>query len=265
MRIKDNLLRHPCRELPARSMRLRLAIALSSLLAAPLAALAQSASAPTPASAPGKVAPVVQLGVDVPPYYVAGGTYGAPPSVAVDPLYDKLLASSRRSDIQQAVVAIAAKPELVKPDTLIVLAMRLYDVGLRDDAVFWYYAGRDRFLTMAQVLDMRSIQLMHSAEITEAFLRAAGPAMDGYAYCSVARQAEQEDRAIAWVAANPYKILGYSELPGATEDRNAALVDAVNHLRDASRKKKALLDDPKTLGELMDARARNQAHERYCW
>ena len=238
-------------------MRLRLAIALSSLLAAPMLALAQAA--------PEKIARVVQLSVDVPPYYIAGGSYGAPPKVAVDPRLDKLLASARRSDIQQAVVAIAAKPDLVKPDTLIVLAMRLYDVGLRDDAVFWYYAGRDRFLTMAQVLDMRSIQLMRSAEVTEAFLRAAGPAMDGYAYCSVAHQAEQEDRAIAWVAAHPYRILGYAELPGATEDRNAALVDAVNHLRDAARKKKTLLDDPKTLGELADARARNHAHERYCW
>jgi hypothetical protein len=239
-------------------MRLRLALALTSLLAAPVLVRAQ-------APEPEKVGPVMQLSVDVPPYYIAGDRYGAAPKVAVDPRLDKLLASARRSDIQQAVVAIAAKPDLVKPDTLIVLAMRLYDVGLRDDAVFWYYAGRDRFLTMEQVLDMRSIQLMRSAEVTEAFLRAAGPAMDGYAYCSVAHQAEQEDRAISWVAAHPYRILGYTELPGATEDRNAALVDAVNHLRDAARKKKALLDDPKTLGELTDARARNHAHERYCW
>src|SRR5207237_4490860 len=117
--------------------------------------------------------------VDVPPYYIAGGSYGAPPTVAVDPQFDKLLASAKRADIQQAAVAIAARPDLVKPDTLIVLAMRLYDVGLRDDAVFWYYAGRDRFLTMAQVLDMRSIQLMRPADVTEASLRAAGPAMDG--------------------------------------------------------------------------------------
>jgi len=247
-------------------MRLRLAFALSSLLAAPALALAQAAPAPAPASAASeRIAPVVQLGVDVPPYYIAGATYGTPPSVQVDPQYDKLLASSRRADIQQAVVAIAAKPELVKPDTLIVLAMRLYDVGLRDDAVFWYYAGRDRFLVMAQVLDMRSIQLMRSAEVTERFMRAAGPAMDGYAYCSIAHQAEQEDRAIAWVAAHPYKILGYTELPAAVEDRNAALADAVNHLRDAARKKKALLEDPKTLGELEEARMRSHAHERYCW
>jgi hypothetical protein len=241
-------------------MRLRqFTLALS--LAAPIAALAQA----TPASAPDRIAPVVQLSVDVPPFYVAGATYGAPPKVAVDAQYDPLLASGKRADIQRAVVAIAAKPELVKPDTLIVLAMRLYDVGLRDDAVFWYYAGRDRFLTMEQVLDMRSIQLMRSTEVTEAFLRAAGPAMDGYAYCSIAHQAEQEDRAIAWVAAHPYKILGYTELPAVTEDRNAALADAVNHLRDASRKKKALLADPKTLAELEEARQRNHAHERYCW
>ena len=241
-------------------MRIRPALFLSALLAAPVMALAQAASAPEPA-----VPPVIQLGVDVPPYYVAGAHFGEPPKVAVDPAYDRLLSSTKRDEIQQVVLGIAAKPELVKPETLLVLAMRLYDVGLRDDAVFWYYAGRDRFLTMQQVLDMRSLQLIHSTEVIESFIRAAGPAMDGYAYCSVAQQAQWEDRAIAWVAAHPYKILGYSELPAVSEDRNAALAAAVTHLRDASRKKKALLADPKTLAELEAARERSHAHERYCW
>ena len=245
-------------------MRIRPALLLSALLAAPVLGSAQAA--PVPASAPAAaVPPVVQLGVDVPPYYVAGARFGEPPKVAVDPAVDKLLSSSKREDIQQAVLAIAAKPDLVKPETLIALSMRLYDVGLRDDAVFWYYAGRDRFLTMEQVLDMRSLQLIHSTEVIESFIRAAGPAMDGYAYCSVAQQAEHEDQAIAWVATHPYKILGYTELPAIGEDRNAALANAVNHLRDASRKKKALLADPKTLGELLAARERSHAHERYCW
>ena len=245
-------------------MRIRPVLLLSALLAAPMLALAQAASAP--ASAPAQaVPPVIQLGVDVPPYYLAGARFGEPPKVAVDPALDKLLSSSKRADIQQAVLAIAAKPDLVKPETLIVLSMRLYDVGLRDDAVFWYYAGRDRFLTMGQVLDMRSLQLVRSTELVETFIRAAGPAMDGYAYCSVAHQAESEDRAIAWVAAHPYKILGYTELPAVSEDRNAALAAAVSHLRDASRKKKALLADPKTFAELEAARERSHAHERYCW
>ena len=29
--------------------------------------------------------------------------------------------------------------------TMMVLAIRLYDVGLRDDAVFWFYAAKDRY------------------------------------------------------------------------------------------------------------------------
>ena len=253
-------------------MRIRPVLFLSALLAAPALALAQAASAPAsasasaPASAPAQLAmPVIRLGVDVPPYYVAGRRLGEPPQVAIDPAYDKLLSSSQRQDVQQAMQAIAAKPDLVRPETLIVLSMRLYDVGLRDDAVFWYYAGRDRFFTMEQVLDMRSLQLAHSAEVAETFIRAAGPAMDGYAYCSIARQAESEDRAIAWVATHPYKVLGYTELPATSEDRNAALSAAVNQLRDESRKKKSLLADPRTLAERAAARERNHAHELYCW
>jgi hypothetical protein len=242
-------------------MRIRPVHFLTALMAAPAIALAQAA-----ASAPDlSVLPVVQLGVDVPPYYQAGARFGAPPKVAIDPAYDALLSSMKIEDIRKARDGIAAKPDLVKPETLIVLAMRLYDMGQRDDAVFWYYAGRDRFLTMESVLDMRSLQLIRSGEVVESFLRAAGPAMDGYAYCSIAHQYEREDRAINWVAAHPYKLLGYTELPALGEDRNAALVAAVTHLRDAATKKKALLDDPKTLAQLEEARARNHAHERYCW
>ena len=33
------------------------------------------------------------------------------------------------------------------PMTIMVLAIRLYDVGLRDDAVFWFYAAKNRFAT----------------------------------------------------------------------------------------------------------------------
>ena len=137
--------------------------------------------------------PVRQIGIYVQPFYEAARSPGERPRVAVGKQYNDLLSSSRREDILAARDLIVAKPALVTPMTMMVLAIRLYDVGLRDDAVFWYYAGRDRFLTMAQVLDMRSIQLVRSAEVTQAFLRAAGPAMDGYAYCSVAHQAEQEE------------------------------------------------------------------------
>ncbi len=238
-------------------MRIRLVPFVQALLAAVLPLLAQAQEPP--------VRPVAQLGIDVLPYYQAGTTFGAAPKVAVDPAYDALLSSTRLADIRRAGDGIAAKPERVKPETLIVLAMRLYDLGQRDDAVFWYYAGRDRFLTMESVLDMRSLRLLKSAEVADAFLRAAGPAMDGYAWCSIAHQAEREDRAIAWVAAHPYQPIGDTDLPAFADDRNAALVAAVVHLREAAAKKKALLDDPATVARIEAARAKWHAHERFCW
>ena len=261
-RFKDN----PHRPLPhAHSMPLRPTALACALALAPWLAQAADAPAASESAAAAPVPPVVQLRVDVPPYYIAARAPGEAPRVAVDPDVDALLSSVNAADILKARDAIAAQPDLVKPQTMIVLAMRLYDIGDRHDAVFWYYAGRDRFATMQRVLDMRSLQLIRSAEVVEAFEHAAGPAMDGFAYCSIAYQAEREDRALDWVAAHPYKILGFTELPAQTEDRNAALAAAVNHLREAAQKKKATFANPAALKEVADARLAAHAHERYCW
>jgi len=239
-------------------MRFRLDLILCALLAVPALARAQAASAPV-------AEPVRQLVVYLPPYYAAGDTFAAAPKVAVDPAYDKLLASTSAADIRKVRDAIAAQPDLVKPETMMVLAIRLYDTGQRDDAVFWYYAARDRFLTMDAVLDMRSLQLLKVVEVVESFIHAIAPAMDGYALCDPARHQEREDRAIAWVAAHPYKLLGYSDLPAQSDDRNAALVDAVNKLREASAHNRELLAQPEMLAKLADVRKQSQADTRFCW
>ena len=248
-------------------MRLLLASLLSALFAAPLLAQAQAASAPAAASsASAPVAKrVYQLSVDLRPYYLGGLGIGLPAQVAVDPDYDALLSSGRSSDIRRAAAGIEAKPELVKPQTMIALALRLYDVGLRDDAVFWYYAARDRFLTMEAVLDMRSLRLTRVAEAVDSFIEALGAPMDGYAMCDVARHQEREDRAIAWVAAHPYKVLGYGDLPAQSEDRNAALANAVGKLREMSAHNQALLAKPEVQAQLADARRKMQADTRFCW
>ena len=235
-------------------MRFRPALTLCALLAAPVLALA----APTPE-------PVRQLGVFVLPFYEAGATFAEAPKVAVDPVYDKLLASTKQADIKKARDAIAAHPELVKPETMMVLAIRLYDVGLRDDALFWYYAGRDRFLTMDAVLDMRSLRLIKVAETIESFVGAIGGAMDGYAYCDPAHHKEREDRAIAWVAVHPYALLGDAGLPALQEDRNAALADALARLQQASVRNQAFLMSPEGQAKLADLRQRNQDDVRFCW
>jgi hypothetical protein len=248
-------------------MRSLLVPLLSALLAAPLLATAQPASTAAASRAPAPVAarPVYKLYVDVPSYYLSGDKLNAPASVNVDPEWDKLLSSSNRNDVRRAEQGIGAKPDLVKPQTMIALAMRLYDVDLRDDALFWYYAGRSRYLTMQAVLDMRSLQLIKSAAVVQAFVHAAEPAMDGYAWCSVARQQEVEQRAIDWVAAHPYKLLGYTELPAIADDRNAALAAAIQGLRDDLQREKTLTADPQALAALEQRRAATHDHERFCW
>ncbi len=240
-------------------MRFRLDLILCALLAVPTLARAQAATPPPDA------APMRQFAIYVLPYYSAGATFAEAPKVSVDPAYDKLLASTSASDIRKARDAISAQPDLVKPETMMVLAIRLYDTGQRDDAVFWYYAGRDRFLTMEAVLDMRSLRLAQAAQTVDSFVSAIGPTMDGYALCDVARHQEREDRAIAWVAAHPYKVLGYGDLPAQSDDRNAALVLAVTKLREASAHNREILAQPAALAQLAEARKQSQADARFCW
>jgi hypothetical protein len=235
-------------------MRIRPALTLCALLAAHALALAAPAAEP-----------VRQLGVYVLPYYQAGDTFAEAPRVAVDPAYDKLLASTKQADIKKARDAIAAHPERVSPQTMMVLAIRLYDVGLRDDALFWYYAGRDRFLTTDAVLDMRSLRLIKVAESIESFVGAIGGAMDGYAYCDLAHHKEREDRAIAWVAKNPYALLGDADLPALQEDRNAALADALARLQQGAARNQDFLMTPEGQAKLADVRQRSQADARFCW
>jgi hypothetical protein len=107
--------------------------------------------------------PVRRIDVYVTPFYEAARTPDGQPQVAVGTQFNDLLASNRREDILAARDLIAAKPDLVTPMTLMVLAIRFYDVGLRDDAVFWFYVAKDRYIVMSDVLDTRT-QLLAEAD-----------------------------------------------------------------------------------------------------
>ena len=73
--------------------------------------------------------PVRQIGIYVQPFYEAARAPGGKPQVAVGKQYNDLLGSTRREDILAARDMVVAKPALVTPMTMMVLAIRLYDVG----------------------------------------------------------------------------------------------------------------------------------------
>ncbi len=90
------------------------------------------------------IAPVRHIGIYVQPYYASGARPEDPPTVHVGDRYDALLSSTRREDVIRARDLIEAEAAHVTPMSMMVLSIRLYDVGLRDEAVMWFYAAKGR-------------------------------------------------------------------------------------------------------------------------
>lgn len=209
--------------------------------------------------------PVKRIGIYVEPYYAAAGNPGEAPRVAVGRSFDALLASVKKEDILAARDKIRAEPDLVTPMTLMVLAIRLYDVGLRDDAVFWFYAAKDRYGTLAGVLDMQASGLAPVAEAVKNFATLAGPAINGYAFCDVARQQRLRREAFAFVAAHPYAPLFMDRFKSQPGDRRDNLRKALELGRANMDKERAYLADPNNLAAFQAQRRKNEMDARFCW
>jgi hypothetical protein len=160
---------------------------------------------------------------------------------------------------------VVAKPQLVTPMTLMVLAVRLYDVGLRDDAVFWFYAAKDRYLVMAEVLDVKSSGLTQVAQAIGAFATLAGPVINGYAFCDLAKQKEQHAKAVAWVENNPYEVMFMARAPARPGDRAVNHRRAVADAKARAAKERAYFDDATTAESYYATRKRNGVDEKFCW
>ena len=209
--------------------------------------------------------PVRSIGIYVQPYYESARTPGDKPRVAVGTKYDSLLSSNRREDIVAARDRLQAEPKLVTPMTMMVLAIRLYDVGLRDDAVFWFYAAKDRYLVMAEVLDVKAPGLAPVEDAIGAFTTLAGPIINGYAFCDLAKQKEQHAKAVAWVEANPYDVMFMTRLPAKPGDRAENHKRAITSAKERAAKERAYFDDAKAVETYYAARKRNGADDKFCW
>ena len=208
--------------------------------------------------------PVRQVGISVQPYYEAAREPGGTPRVAVGRSFDGL-ASNKREDILAIRDRIVKEPKLVTPMTLMVLAIRLYDVGLRDDAVFWFYAAKDRFLTLDQVVDVGAGGLAQVEDAIRNFSTLAGPIINGYAFCDIANQQAIRAKALDWVEQNPYEAIFMERLPAKQSNRRQALVEAIATLRASAAKESAYLKDAANATKFRADRARNRVDEKYCW
>lgn len=224
--------------------------------AATLAALAGIAHA---------VEPVRQIAIMVQPYYVAAATPDGAPKVEVGASFSGLLASPGHDDILAARDKLTAAPDLVTPMTMMVLAIRLYDVGERDEAVFWFYAAKDRAITLFDVIDGAAARLGGVQDAIGAFVQLAGPAINGYAFCDIANQQAIRARALAWLPEHPYGVLTMEKLPARPGGRAANLARSIAGIVDGAAKESAYLADPQNRAAFMATRAKNEMEAKFCW
>jgi hypothetical protein len=209
--------------------------------------------------------PVKQIDIYVTPYYESAKTSDSLPAVAVGTAFDAQLASNKREDILAVRDAIQAQSNLITPMTLMVLAIRLYDVGLRDDAVFWFYVAKVRSLTMADVLDMKAASLAAVVAAMADFAPRAGPTHNGYAVCNHAKQRDAKAKSIAWIEQHPYEAVFMEKRPALPGDRAQNLRKSIESLKENAQKERQYFDDPKNLDEFLKTRKENHVAEQFCW
>lgn len=208
---------------------------------------------------------IKRIDIFVQPYYASADGADGPPTVAVGETYSVLLASTDKNDVVAARDKVIADPQLVTPMTMMVLAIRLYDFGLRDDAAFWFYAAKDRFITLARVVDIDAAGLGGVQDAIKSFAALAGPVINGYAYCDPANQTALRTRALKWVEENPYGVLLMEQLPARADDRQATLVTALAGLHADAERERAYLEDAQNLADFNAKRAQNEMDARFCW
>jgi hypothetical protein len=209
--------------------------------------------------------PVKRISLYVEPYYDSARSGTGTPRVAVGKRYDALLSSGNREDILAARDIIKAEPKVVTPMVMMVLALRLYDVGERDEAVFWFYAAKDRMMILTEVATPGAGQLVQALEAVKAFSSLAGPDINGYAFCDLGNQQAIRARALDWVAANPYEVMFMSQLPARGGDRGALAAAGLKLARDNAAKERGYFEDAKNRDGFYARRKTNEMEAKYCW
>jgi len=148
---------------------------------------------------------------------------------------------------------------------MMVLAIRLYDAGLRDEAVFWYYAARNRFITAMRVADMKARELGNAERAMKDFIHLVGPVINGYAFCDIEKQKTIAKSALKWTIDHPYTALLDPKIPALPGDRKDNFRAAFNQLMGEVAKEEAYLESMPNVESIKKQRRENGADVKYCW
>jgi hypothetical protein len=138
-------------------------------------------------------------------------------------------------------------------------------VGERDEAVFWFYAAKDRMLILTEVAMPNAPQLAQALDAVRSFSTLAGPTINGYAFCELKNQQAIRARALDWAEANPNKVMFMQQLPARGGDRAALAAAGLQLARDNAEKERAHFDDEKNRTAFYATRKQNEMEAKFCW
>ncbi len=127
-----------------------------------------------------------RIEVYVTPYYNSKG-----PSISVDP-WSKGLAANSESEFVTTIAKMKQSWNTLRFPEMYVAAIRLYDLGFRNEATYWFYSAQYRGRLFGILVDQEKMgsmgapgfELVHAAN---AFQQLAGPYINGYAFGNVDR------------------------------------------------------------------------------
>lgn len=193
----------------------------------------------------------------VTPYYSA--QHGKPLVVNVYPEINQLLMNNNQADWKKAEKIVLDEPELVTPMTMFALSARAYDLGLRDESVFWFYNGKYRLMTVSDVLNLPKTTMAEYG----AFHKLVSQFVLPYAFCDTNKAQATMDKSLAWVKAHPYQALFVEKLPAKQKDRKSALAKSEQELTAYVKKSQDYINTNNA--ELQAQRKANGTDVKFCW
>ena len=206
---------------------------------------------------------VRSIDIYVTPYYSANA--GKVEHVKVYDKIDSLLLSGKVEDFKKAEKTVQDAPQMVSPITLFVLSARAYDLGLRDDAIFWFYAAKNRAILLRGVIDMEGEKFTDVVAAIGAFMKLVGDVVNPYTFCDIKKQQEIADKALEWTKKNAYEAMFSPEFSSPHEDRKAALAKGIEKLESRNKKEKDYFLDKDNLANFKAMRKQNGTDEKFCF
>jgi len=112
---------------------------------------------------------------------------------------------------------------------------------------------------------VKTPQLAQADDAVRNFSTLAGPVINGYAFCGLAKQRDAHAKAVKWVEDNPYEVMFMARAPALPGDRAENAKRALANAKERAAKERGYFEDAKNRDAFYATRKQNEADVKFCW